>query len=131
MKKSLRELLIEADGLIQSTQPSSIRKEASQTDAKVSAFTDFLLNADTLSSDEYFPAVEVDPEFEKIAVHLNFVHAAADIANEIKLNEFEKRATYEGYSQKEIAEVIDLADAADLYEAATQLVKSGAVKIKL
>ncbi len=123
MKKSLRELLNEADELIRSAQPDSIRKEANQADTKVSAFTDFLLNADTLYSDEHFPTVEADPEFEKIAVHMNLIYAAAEVAHEIKLGEFEKRAAFEGYSQKEIAEVIGQADAVDLLNAVKEITK--------
>ena len=131
MKKSLHELLKQADELIGSTQPDSIRKEANQADTKVSAFTDFLLNADTLYSDDHFPAIEADPEFEKIAIHMNLIHAASEVAHEIKLGEFEKRAALEGYSQKEIADVIGHADAAELLKAVAEITTHPSVKLDL
>lgn len=131
MKKSLHELLKQADELIASAQTGSIRKEANQADMKVSAFTDFLLNADTFYSDDHFPAVEADPEFEKIAVHVNLIHAVTEVAHEIKLGEFEKRAAFAGYSEKEIADVIGQADAAELLKAVTEITNHPSVKLDL
>lgn len=116
-RRPLKQLLDQADALIGATATSVSVKQAS-TDNEVSALADLLAGADASVSEE---------NMDKIALSLNRVQAASEIADLVKVAEFHAKAVESGYTEAQIGEALSKLSAAKAMKSLPELVALGMI----
>lgn len=111
MARPLKDLLAEADKyLAPSPTASGISKEASSVDSHTSEINwvaDSLMSVTQLLEEGAVKtASAVDPEFEKLAMAMNRVHAREQAAELVKAAAFAAKAASEGFTEFQIEEAL-------------------------